>query len=337
MGKAATIAIMISVVAVTALFISVYSSNMERIDETKQDMISAGMNMLDVCVSAKSLGDIVLCDEQIPSISNTCSEYVVQDCAAKINAYYETRDSRITRAQTELNAAFRDMLQSCVNNDDIMCDDSLSRIIDYCQRYSDTIAYVESCNETQIFKKTTFQDMSAVDISSARTTTTASFEIEFYQDLTECKLQDTTSCIITIGQQYEKCLTDKTYDFCNDAKVISFILLKNIRFEDNKAVLIHDEPLRELYSWGIYFEGSSYDPRQVIKELNIEYNKDPNDITNTSLSILDYCLTSGDRRCSAIMSSYARSCEEILHPLCNEEKFAYYLIKENLIPQILTK
>ena len=74
---------------------------------------------------------------------------------------------------------------------------------------------------------------------------------------------------------------------------------------------------------------------ELVKEFGLE-------IENPSLreafnEVIYYCLANPDDLCDSIMMQYSKQCTEILHPLCRDENFSHYLIRENLVNYALTE
>jgi len=159
---------------------------------------------------------------------------------------------------------------------------------------------------------------------------------DIYEKIDICEQAPTQNCIYEIGKQYERCFNDGfTSELCNDKKVVTFLITKNVRFDDGKTTVIQDS-LRTTYSWGVYFEGRYDDPRNLIKEFDID-TEETLDIQESSLAILHYCSDMPNDECDKIMRDYARYCSEILHPLCKNEGFANYLSERDLLSLILTE
>ena len=60
---------------------------------------------------------------------------------------YLTRDIRIQQAHDALNAATRNLIQTCSNLYDPTCDQTLMEMKNFCNQYRNTVAYLEVCDE----------------------------------------------------------------------------------------------------------------------------------------------------------------------------------------------
>lgn len=127
----------------------------ERMEEVNKKLADATLNLLDVCVSSKTLGDISNCDSEIPRISQSCKDKHIGGCDSRIDEYYRTRSNRIAEAHDALNSAFTNLFEVCSSTYGIECDQGLSDIKNYCENYRNTIAYVETCDDPYLSKEPT--------------------------------------------------------------------------------------------------------------------------------------------------------------------------------------
>lgn len=148
--------ILSSISLIMGLLITIYLAsyvlpyNAERVEVANQKVIESTLNLLDVCINTKTLGDITNCDRDIQeNISKICKDNNVKECDSKITKYYDTRDARIEQAHAALNSAFRNVILTCDASMDSSCDQSLNQIEDYCTKYVGTIAYVDACDELE--------------------------------------------------------------------------------------------------------------------------------------------------------------------------------------------
>lgn len=148
-NKISTIFSIIGVISVILLIVVFMPQTNERLKGLDQELVDATLDLLDVCVNTKTLGDIVSCDKDIESgnISQVCNDKNLKECDVKITEYYDTRDIRIQQAHDTLNSVTRNLIQACSDLYDPTCDQKLMEMKNFCNQYRNTVAYLEVCDE----------------------------------------------------------------------------------------------------------------------------------------------------------------------------------------------